>query len=287
MNKSFDHIRFGGEPFDLAYRKKSEDSFKGYYHWHQCCELLYVHGGQGTVIVNGQSYELTGGMLFFFQPFELHYIHASVGPGHPYERTIVHGDPHYMERLLAAFPRRRQQFARLCTSSRKQRAYRADLQQGGLEWAYGAYAQAALRGREETEEEASLLLAQLMTFIESAGQEDEENEAPLSRRPWSYSETIMQWIEAHYQEEFDLERLADELHLSKFYVSRLFRRETGSSISDYLSVRRIKRACRLLQTTTLPVERIGAQVGLPNAPYFIQLFKRIVGITPLKYRNHT
>jgi YesN/AraC family two-component response regulator len=95
----------------------------------------------------------------------------------------------------------------------------------------------------------------------------------------------MRWIEEHYREEISLETLAEETHLSKFYVSRIFREETGSSITDYLTARRIKQACRLLQTTDLSVEQIGIRVGYPNASYFIQLFKKVVGVTPLKYRN--
>jgi len=68
-------------------------------------------------------------------------------------------------------------------------------------------------------------------------------------------------------------------------VSRIFRQETGSSITDYLTARRIKQACRLLQTTSLPVDRVGIEVGLPNMSYFIQLFKKVTGVTPLKFRN--
>jgi len=68
-------------------------------------------------------------------------------------------------------------------------------------------------------------------------------------------------------------------------VSRIFRQETGSSITDYVKARRIKQACRLLETTELPVERIGILSGFESPSYFIQLFKRMIGMTPLKYRR--
>ncbi|WP_274649698.1 AraC family transcriptional regulator [Paenibacillus humicola] len=287
MNKSFDPVYFGGRPLEWTYRVRSEGGYRGYYHWHQCCELLFVHEGRGTVIVNRQHYELTGGMLFAFQPFELHNINVSVSPERPYERTILYVDPLPMEDLLRVFPARRQLFAELCRGSRKERAYAFGADKSRIERIFATYERARGAGQGDSPEETSLLLAQLMTCIAENRAEtpDAAGEQTAPRRPMRYSETIMHWIEEHYREEFDLERLAGELHLSKSYVSRLFRRETGGSISDYLAVRRIRQACRLLQTTSLPVERIGAEVGLPGAPYFIHLFKRIVGTTPLKYRN--
>jgi len=102
-------------------------------------------------------------------------------------------------------------------------------------------------------------------------------------KPIRQSERIMSWIEKHYGEPFRLEELADELHMSKSYLSRLFRQETGSSITGYLTARRIQQACHLLQSTNKSVEVIGEQVGLTNASYFINLFKRIMGVSPHQY----
>ncbi|WP_181873078.1 helix-turn-helix domain-containing protein [Fontibacillus phaseoli] len=58
--------------------------------------------------------------------------------------------------------------------------------------------------------------------------------------------------------EITLDRLAEVTHLSKYYGSRIFGQETGYSITDYLQVRRVKHACRLLKTTELSVQQIGA-----------------------------
>lgn len=74
-------------------------------------------------------------------------------------------------------------------------------------------------------------------------------------------------------EEIRLDNLADSLHLSNFYLARLFQRETGSSLSDYIMACRIKQACRLLYTTAYSVERVAADVGYPNVSYFNRLKK--------------
>jgi AraC-like DNA-binding protein len=288
MNLLFDPVYFDGKPLLWGNRTRSTGNFEGFYHWHQCCEILLIHEGEGTVIVNQNTYELKDGMLFFFQPFELHKIYANVSPDTPYERTLMHFDPVVMEYNLRAYPNRHSFFNLLWQGRTLERAY--DLAEN-LKFAANVcdmYEKARGSGKGDSQEEISLLMLQLLTYIQAAYPEGQSPDMPsIEHRPFKYSETIMNWLEAHYAEAFDLEELADELHLSKFYVSRVFRQETGSSITEYLQARRIKQACRLLQTTDMPVERIGFEVGLPNVSYFIQLFKKVVGATPLKYRNNS
>lgn len=47
------------------YQIYTDDHYKGYYHWHQCCEIMFVHRGQGSIVVNQQMYDIRPGMLFF------------------------------------------------------------------------------------------------------------------------------------------------------------------------------------------------------------------------------
>lgn len=287
MNYSFNLVQLNGKPMLWGHRSHNETEFAGYYHWHQICEFLYVHEGHGSIIVNQKTYPMHRGMLFIFQPFQLHKVYAEVSQATPYTRTVSHFDPIFVESSLRAFPSRHKLFTRLWQGGAGELAF--DL----LPWAdhveriFALYDHAVTRGRGDTEEEIALLFAQILNNLSDHRSEtgiDERMEGSRAR-PLRYSEQVMQWLEEHYTEEISLDDVAEALHLSKFYVSRIFRLETGSSITDYLAVRRIKKACRLLQTTTLSIERIGFEVGLSNPSYFIRLFKKIVGKTPLKYRN--
>ncbi|UVI27488.1 AraC family transcriptional regulator [Paenibacillus spongiae] len=286
MNLLFDPIKFGGKQLQWNYRIRTEANFGGYYHWHPCCEILFVHEGQGSVIVNQLTYEIRRGMLFFFQPYQLHKVYAHVSADSPYVRTILHFDPIVMSGCRDVFPLRYSQFIQLYQGHRKKHGYDFKLDAVHMERLLDMFHSVDGEGRGESQEEIAYLIMQLVSGIHAlrsaSGEADEQRTLPQSVR---YSETIMRWIEAHYADEFSLEQAAEAAHLSKFYASRIFRQETGSSITEYLTARRIKQACRLLQTTNIPIERIGIEVGLPNVSYFIQLFKRVVGITPLKYRN--
>ncbi|MBB3109795.1 YesN/AraC family two-component response regulator [Paenibacillus phyllosphaerae] len=285
MKQPFDPVFFDrGDPI-WYYKGRADQQFRGFYHWHQCCEILLVHEGRGTVIVNQVAHEIRRGMMFFFQPYQLHNVHADVSMNHPYVRTVIYLDPIMTASLLTGFPRRSERFRRMWQEQSAQVAYDLEALMQQVEWLYDhAYERMQ---KADSAEDWTMFMLQLVQHLERAADSTAAAEALSvnTHRPLRYAEAIMQWIEQHYAEDFSLDRLADEMHLSKFYVSRVFRLETGSSITDYVTARRMKQACRLLRTTTLPVERIGIEVGLPNVSYFIAVFKKIVGTTPLKYRS--
>lgn len=286
MNRLFEPVYFESNSLFWDYKIRIDHDFKGYYHWHQCCEILFVHEGQGTVVVNQQTYDIRRGMFFFFHPYQLHQVQADVSPERPYIRSIFYIDPLLVERQLQAFPNRHALFAALWQGKDKNHAYDLHLQVEVMEWIYELYEHARGKGKTEYSEETTMLLLQILSCLSRAEPfMNKQVSKVIERRTLRYSETVMRWIEDHYQEEVSLERLAEETHLSKNYVSRIFHQETGSSVTDYLTARRIKEGCRLLETTTLPVEEIGIRIGFSNASYFVQLFKRVVGTTPLQYRN--
>ncbi|MFB9278488.1 helix-turn-helix domain-containing protein [Cohnella cellulosilytica] len=286
MKRLYSSVSFEGKRIVWDYRLRSDAPFQGYYHWHPCFELLFVHEGEGTVIVNQIAYEIKRGMLFVFQPFHLHKVYPRPSPEQPYIRSKLHFVPEEMADGMKDFPRRFNLLQRLWEGQDTLCAWDLLEHAEYLEQLLRRYdRQGAAKGHASEEDDVLFLLQLLGVMQEAEGSFGHDAAAGIVRRPLRYSEKIMRWIEGHFAEEIGLERIADELHLSKSYVSRVFRTETGASLTDYLTARRIKHACRLLQTTTLPVERIGAEVGLPDASYFVQLFKKVIGTTPLKYRN--
>ncbi|MDF2939002.1 MAG: hypothetical protein K0Q90_4375, partial [Paenibacillaceae bacterium] len=276
MNKLFEPVYFDHSTMFWDYRIRLTEHFKGYYHWHQCCECMLVHEGQGTVVLNRQTYRLRKGMLFFFQPYQLHQVYVELSSDQPYERSIFYVDPLAAEELLGAFPARRARFEALCRDSGQPHAY--DLQQDAerMEWVFDTYQHAHSSGKGEDPEELTLFFLQFLQHLPEAafaGSGSANQSKPM--RSARYSERVMSWIEAHYQEKISMDHLAAALHLSNNYISRIFREETGSSVSDYLTARRIKQACRLLDTTDLPVSLVADAIGYDNPSYFIHLFKKV------------
>ncbi|ANE48509.1 hypothetical protein SY83_21980 [Paenibacillus swuensis] len=281
MKQFFKQVDFGTKLFDIAHRQRTETEFEGYCHFHQSCELLYIHRGTGHVIVNEENYPMKPGMLYYFQPYELHLVHAETSPETPYERTIFSFDPVQVAAKLKSWDWMHGKFQRLWFQSLAECAFDLSDRFAFVEGIFdmsGLHKEA--QRHEEQEERTLLLLMQLMTCID-----EKATPLPPAIRVTRYSEQIMQWIEQHYAKGFDLDMLAEALHLSKSYCSRVFRQETGSSITEYVNATRIRHACRLLQTTSKSVEWVGSEVGLGNTSYFCQTFKKVTGISPHKYRT--
>ncbi|MNO66904.1 putative response regulatory protein [compost metagenome] len=99
-------------------------------------------------------------------------------------------------------------------------------------------------------------------------------------------ETVKRWIMEHYKEPAELGLLANMVYLTPSYLSKLFKNETGMTITDYLIEIRIKKAKHLLkESAEMKIHEIGCEVGYPDPAYFNKLFKRMVGITPNEYKR--
>lgn len=96
---------------------------------------------------------------------------------------------------------------------------------------------------------------------------------------------LIHYIQEYYAEPLTRETLAQTFHYSGPYLSKCFKRETGTSIIDYLIRVRIMKAQELLLRTNLSLHEIAATVGYPDVSYFIRMFKKQTGITPKQFKS--
>ena len=94
------------------------------------------------------------------------------------------------------------------------------------------------------------------------------------------------YIETHFKEELTRESLASEVFMNPDYLSKLFKKNTGSSLMDYVTKVRIERAKELLERTVLTISEIAIETGYSNTAYFTKMFKKYTnGVTPREYRK--
>lgn len=94
-------------------------------------------------------------------------------------------------------------------------------------------------------------------------------------------------IHRHLQEDLSLTHLAGLVHLHPFYLSRLYARLTGVSLSDYITQARMNKAKALLAHSDLKIHEISAAVGYEFAPSFSRIFKKMWGMTPQEFRDQS
>lgn len=98
--------------------------------------------------------------------------------------------------------------------------------------------------------------------------------------------SVMRYIEHQYAEDLSVQQIADELNVNVNHLATVFRHETGSTPNAYIRQVRTKQAARLLASTDLSVQDISNRVGVPDANYFIKLFKKEYAMTPSEYRKY-
>jgi two-component system, response regulator YesN len=102
-----------------------------------------------------------------------------------------------------------------------------------------------------------------------------------------HAKRILAYMEANYMQDLSLERLAELMNLHPHYISRLFKKETGSNFVNHLNTLRIREAQKLLKIQCqLPVNVVGQRVGFENKHYFSKVFRKYTGVTPGAYRNN-
>ncbi len=96
---------------------------------------------------------------------------------------------------------------------------------------------------------------------------------------------VASFISTEYSKSYSLGDYAKMANMSKFHFLRVFESITGSSPIEYRNRIRIENAKELLDDTTLPISEIGSLLGFSSAAYFCDAFKKVVGISPAKYRK--
>ena len=98
---------------------------------------------------------------------------------------------------------------------------------------------------------------------------------------------IRRYIDLHFKESLTLEQLAEEAHMSKFYLSHAFKQEYGVSPINYMITKRIEESKYLLAETDLSLSQIAQLLGFSSLSYFSQVFRRTQGISPMEFRQST
>ena len=104
----------------------------------------------------------------------------------------------------------------------------------------------------------------------------------------SYSPTVqkaMICVDTDLSAPLSLRYLADELNINSSYLSSLFKKETGITVTTYIIRQRINYAKHLLENTRLQIQTVAQYCGLGDVHYFSKLFKKETGLTPRDFRQ--
>lgn len=101
----------------------------------------------------------------------------------------------------------------------------------------------------------------------------------------SVIKSVRKYIDDHYSEKLTMEDIAASVALSPSYLSVLFKKKMNMTIHDYLLRVRIEKSIELMGNRDLSIKEVMQQCGIESQSYYNKVFKKMIGLTPGKYRN--
>ncbi|WP_019006727.1 helix-turn-helix transcriptional regulator [Cohnella laeviribosi] len=136
--------------------------------------------------------------------------------------------------------------------------------------------------REAEENLAMLLFAQLLIRIARLRAEA-ENKSPFGANP--HVRKTVDFLYQNYDRPIQVKDIAAAANVHPGYLHRIFKAQTGQTLTEYLTALRMEKAKMLLLHTDVPVADISDYVGVGSRPYFHSLFKKHTNMTPLGFRR--
>lgn len=250
----------------IFYREAGRDALSDIRHTHDKeIELVQILSGEGKVFVKNKILPFSGSAVFFIDGGVLHYICPE--PGTHYLRNKLIFDKALANDTLSPL-------------LKEGYLYRAPSQEAALE-ADRRFAELhALHARHES---PLLLLSRVFELLHFCTAQMDEGGS-------KYRGTVadvVRFVHEHLSEGITLADVAQALHVNKHYLCRLFKRETGMTVGEYINSARIAKAKHLLRTAEESVSFVAAESGFNEPSAFTKSFKKEVGMTPTAYKART
>ncbi|SEO74669.1 AraC family transcriptional regulator [Paenibacillus sp. OV219] len=264
-------IYIAGGSFDMA---GGDSRFNLELHKHDAnSEILLIEEGEGEFEIDGRSYTAgAGSMLFYHRGI----WHREQSTKHPFRCTYIGFTGLQIGELERDFflSRDRLPIIQLHDQLPVIRKLMRD----------------TIAESDKFEPEAQMIASHYLGIIFAKlariahyGDEAQRSRFPAKEAVWKAKRII----EENYSAPLTLDTLAEETYLNKYHLAHLFKELVGVSPIQFLIYCRIEAAKRYLRTTSLQVKEIAEIVGYQSEPSFYNVFMKVSGVTPRKYREGT
>lgn len=258
--------------FDINSRRRERPWSMKEFHYHDSYELYYLAGGSRRILVQDRIYELEPGDAVLFKP---NVFHRSMNSGshirYNIEFTSDFMSSYFTEtasaELLSCFET---EYIRLepdeCHElERLFRSARSEYESGGLFY---------------------ISFACILKLLCSAAARTPIQPKQCLTKASRTLQPVIEYINKNYADIVGIDEIASQCYLNKSYLCRLFKKETGMTLTQYINNVRIQRACEMISDTELDMTEIALRCGFSSAPYFSSVFKSAVKCTPSEFRAY-
>lgn len=237
-------------------------------HLHYHLELICMYGGSTQAFVDSGSYTLEAGDILLVFPNQIHRFEG--GSEEEYKLFII--NPDTMPEISRA----------LTTSLPVSNVVRGGGLDPSLMRPLAAMAEMMKNGTSQPYQDV-VLKGEMLTFFGTllAGMElvttKEDDSQSLK--------AVVRYCSQHFNEPLSLDILAQELHISKFYISHMFSHKLNMRFNDYINSLRVYDACRYLRQSDKSITEIAELTGFATLRTFNRAFAKQMGAAPSQYRR--
>ena len=232
-------------------------------HIHTHLEMIYLVQGRAKAVVDGRGYLMEAGDLFFAGSDQIHYFSTEEETVFWLILVAADMEPEFEERLKTRVPVCPVIPARLLPAELEQMLESVAEQC----WSGDTYERLGAKGR---------FLSLMSTLLPLYDYKEAPRKAQDSFRQ------VLAYCNEHYTESITLDNLSARLHLSKFYLSHLFRQRLGIGFSEFLNQLRTEDACQRLRKGD-EITQTAYDAGFSSIRTFNRVFRATTGMTPRDY----
>lgn len=244
-------------------------------HSHQFYEIYYLRRGERNYFINGKLYPIKSGDVVVLNPYDVHRTTSS--KIEEFERVLIYFKSEFLfddalsthlrllpfspDAQIVRFPPQKQAyiekliFKMLYECTQKRRGFHI-------------YLKSLL---------TNLLIKIYRQSLSPIYQMNKPNHKQI--------EQITTYLNQNYDKALTLDLVSEQFCLSKYYLSRMFKKHTGFNFSEYIQSIRIREARHQLLETNKKVSEIAKQVGFTSIAHFNKVFKKHTNTSPSKYRR--
>lgn len=291
MVYTFDSSRYMSNEFPFWIKKFCHDAqTKIIPHKHDFVELVYVLNGNAIHEFESTCYRINPGDVFIINPDETHMYHIEDGNRLEilnclFMPNLIHETLLRELQLLGAmdffyvlpFLNSNERFNHRLRLSRKESDAILPLLEGMVN--------ELSQKRPGYQSLIKMKLIEFLVLLSRFHKDQQNEEVDNIMNDQMRSRRICGYLERHFNQKINIPSLAELFHVSSRQLNRIVKKETNSSVLEFVHRIRIERAKQLLRETDESIMSIALLVGYENTAFFSRLFVRLTGITPGEYRS--
>jgi len=248
-------------------------------HLHKALEILCIISGEIQLIVGHVEKHLSSGQIALINSYDVHTIIGTVGTGAKYYVLQVEPD------ILSSYGIDVRRYMPMYDEEKFL------MQEDDITIALNNLIQQTFEHGQQSGKATDVnILADVFGIFakimaRSENEDIGEKQVNYEKKTSDRLQYIFSYVEEHYSEDISLDEIARNVHLTRNYFCRFFKRETGITFIEFLNKYRCKEAGKLIRDTDMTITEIASSVGFKNLSYFNKTYKKFSGDTPSKNRR--